>query len=74
MRARRQGAASPLAPEANVEAQKIIEQAIELDPNYAHAHAWRACIVGQSWIYGWCADRDVAGTQFVENSDRAIAR
>ena len=46
--------------EDNLEAQKTIERALALDPNYAHAHAWRACIVGQSWVYNWCPDRDVA--------------
>jgi adenylate cyclase len=46
--------------EDNVEAQKMIERALELDPKYAHAHAWRGCIVGQSWVYGWCPDRETA--------------
>ena len=40
--------------------RRLIEKAIELDPKYAHAHAWRGCIVGQAWIYNWCADRDAA--------------
>jgi adenylate cyclase len=34
-------------------------RAIELDPDYAHAHAWRACVYGQAWTYQWCEDRDV---------------
>jgi adenylate cyclase len=46
--------------EDNIEAQKMIDRALALDPNYAHAHAWRACIVGQSYVYNWCADRDAA--------------
>ena len=46
--------------EDNIEAQKVIERALALDPNYAHAHAWRACIVGQSYVYNWCPDRDTA--------------
>jgi adenylate cyclase len=46
--------------EDNIEAQKIIKSALALDPNYAHAHAWRACIVGQSYVYNWCPDRDAA--------------
>ncbi len=46
--------------EDNNEAQKLIDQAIALDPDYAHAHAWKACIVGQSWVYDWCDDRDAA--------------
>ena len=48
--------------EDNVKAQELIERAIELDPNYAHAHAWKACIIGQQWGYGWCADRAAAET------------
>jgi adenylate cyclase len=42
--------------EDNTRAYKLITRAIELDPNYAHAHAWRACIVGQQWTYNWCED------------------
>src|SRR5262249_51653693 len=42
----------------NAAAMAMVERAISLDPNYAHAHAWRACILGQSWIYGYCQDRD----------------
>ena len=46
--------------EDNVEAQQLIEKAIELDPKYAHAHAWRGCIVGQAWTYNWCDDAEAA--------------
>jgi adenylate cyclase len=44
--------------EDNAEAQRVLERAIALDPKYAHAHAWRACVLGQAWVYGWCEDRD----------------
>jgi adenylate cyclase len=40
----------------NTEALRLITRATELDPNYAHAHAWRGCILGQAWTYGWSAD------------------
>ena len=42
----------------NEEAQRLLERAIALDPGYAHAHAWRACVLGQSVVNGWCADAD----------------
>ena len=38
----------------------MLDRAIELDPKYAHAHAWKACVLGQGWVYGWCEDRDAA--------------
>jgi adenylate cyclase len=48
----------------NVRAMELIERAIALDPKYAHAHAWKACIVGQQLTYGWC-DAE-AGLRIIE--------
>jgi adenylate cyclase len=42
----------------NLEAQQLLDRAIGLDPSYAHAHAWKACVLGQAWVWGWCADRE----------------
>jgi adenylate cyclase len=42
--------------EDNARAFQLACRAIELDPNYAHAHAWKACILGQQWGYSWCRD------------------
>ena len=40
----------------NEAAQQLLARAVALDPSYAHAHAWRACTLGQSYVYGWTAD------------------
>jgi adenylate cyclase len=44
----------------NEKAQGLIGRAIELDPKYAHAHAWKACIIGQHMVNGWSADVNAA--------------
>jgi adenylate cyclase len=49
--------------EDNAEAQRLLDRALALDPNYAHAHAWKACVLGQTWVYDWCADRDAVFEQ-----------
>ena len=36
----------------------MLDRAIALDPKYAHAHAWKACVLGQTWVNGWCEDRE----------------
>ena len=37
--------------EANREAEGHFDRAIELDPRFALAHAWKACTLGQAWSY-----------------------
>jgi adenylate cyclase len=55
------------------EAQKLIDRALELDPDYAHAHAWRGCILAQTWVYGWCEDKDATWDEFFAEAERALA-
>ncbi len=60
------------ARDDNMEAQRLLERAIVLDPNYAHAHAWRACVLGQTWVYNWCDDRDATFEQVASELEIAL--
>lgn len=59
--------------EDNTQAQILLNRALAMDPNYAHAHAWKACVLGQCWIYGWCADRDATFEQVASELEIALA-
>lgn len=56
----------------NEEATRLLLRAIELDPGYAHAYAWRACVLGQQWGYGWCEDRDATAQVIYEELQTAL--
>jgi len=57
----------------NDSALELLERAIALDPNYAHAHAWRACVLGQRWGYNWCDDRKALAALIVAELETALA-
>lgn len=57
----------------NARAQTLLNRALAMDPNYAHAHAWKACVLGQCWIYGWCADREATFEQVASELEIALA-
>ena len=59
--------------EDNAEAQRLLNRALVLDPNYAHAHAWKACVLGQTWVYDWCADREVTFQQVAAELEITLA-
>jgi adenylate cyclase len=59
--------------EDNAEAQRLLDRALALDPDYAHAHAWKACVLGQTWVYEWCADRDATFQQVGAELEIALA-
>ncbi len=59
--------------EDNTRAQRLLERAIQLDPGYAHAHAWKACVLGQTWVHGWCEDRNATLNMVVDELRAALA-
>lgn len=42
----------------NESALRMLDKALEIDPAYAHAHAWKACVLGQSWVHAWCKNSE----------------
>lgn len=59
-------------PTDNQEARRLIDRAVELDPDYAHARAWRACILGQCWVYNWCDDKDAIWNEIIADLNKAL--
>lgn len=59
--------------EDNAEAQRLLDRALALDPGYAHAHAWKGCVLGQAWTYDWCAERDATFQQVAAELEVALA-
>src|SRR5580704_3956774 len=60
-------------PESNVQAIGMLNRAIELDPNYAHAHAWKACVTGQAWLHGWCEDQTASLKVIIDELQTALS-
>jgi adenylate cyclase len=59
--------------EDNAEALKLVDRALTLDPDYAHAHAWRGCILGQTYSNGWAKDEEATFNEVKFELNRAIA-
>ncbi|WIY27457.1 adenylate/guanylate cyclase domain-containing protein [Parasedimentitalea psychrophila] len=57
--------------EDNAKALGLVNRAIALDSEYAHAHVWRGCILAQGWGYGWCEDKDATFALVQEACERA---
>ena len=61
------------ARQDNAQALRLLDRALALDPNYAHAHAWKGCVLGQTWVYNWCEDRDATFEQVAVELETALA-
>ncbi len=59
--------------QSNQEALDLVERAIAIDPKYAHAHAWKACILGQAWTYGWVEDDEAFWNEVMNEVQIALA-
>ena len=59
--------------EDNAEAQRMLDRAIALDPKYAHGHAWKACVLAQTWVNNWCEDRRNTWKQVIDEAHVALA-
>jgi adenylate cyclase len=59
--------------DANVQALEMLDRAIALDPKYAHAHAWKACVLGQTWTNNWCEDREATQARIFAELQTALA-
>ncbi len=59
--------------ESNQDAMRMLESAIAVDPKYAHAHAWKACVLGQRFVYGWFDDQEALLTGITSEVETALS-
>jgi adenylate cyclase len=59
--------------EANAEALQVLNKAIEVDPDYAQAYAWKACTLRQAILRGYTEEPDTLNAQRIENAKKALA-
>jgi adenylate cyclase len=59
--------------EDNEKALQYLQRAIEIDPRYAHAHAWRACTLGQAWVLGFRTDKDAVWDEIQAELEIALS-
>ncbi len=59
--------------EDNAEALRMLETAIQLDPGFAEAYAWKACTLGQALQFGFCTDFAETEKQAFAAIDKALS-
>jgi len=59
--------------EDNAEALRLLDKAIELDPKFAEAYAWKSCTLGQALGRGFGDNKEELFAQDVENAEKALS-
>ena len=59
--------------DSNQEAMSMLERAIALDPKYAHAHAWKACVLGQRYAHNWFDNADALFEAITSEAETALS-
>lgn len=61
-----------VTPEDNSEALRLLDSAIQLDPEFAEAYAWKACTLGQAVEFGYMDFSDEFVTEVFALADKAL--
>jgi adenylate cyclase len=59
--------------EDNSEAIQLLDEAIELDPEYASAYAWKACTLTQAWARGYCEGSNALDSEILDLTRKAVS-
>ncbi|WP_419904984.1 adenylate/guanylate cyclase domain-containing protein [Kiloniella sp.] len=57
----------------NIEALKVLNKAIELDPEFSESYAWKACTLGQALNRGFGENKEELFAQVVETIEKALS-
>jgi TolB-like protein/Tfp pilus assembly protein PilF len=58
--------------EPNQEAQRLLQSAVELDPDYGRAHAYLSLTYYSAWLHGWARRPDACFARFFELAERSV--